>query len=110
MKKISKYNLKFEEKFTHFKKSRKNKIILVLGQVETDNSIIYGVPNNSLKKTNFSLVRQVRKDFPNDYIIYKPHPDLEQGLRSKGSEEYLIKNIADNVAYKTAIEELFEIS
>ena len=110
MKKISKYNLKFEEKFTHFKKSQKNKVILVLGQVETDNSIIYGVPDNSIEKTNFSLVCQVRKDFPNDYIIYKPHPDLENGLRSKGHEENLIKNIADSIANKVSIEELFGIS
>ena len=110
IKKISKYNLKFERNLTLYKKFHKNKTILVLGQVETDNSIVYGVPNNSIKKTNYSLVCQVRKDFPNDYIIYKPHPDLEKGLRSRGLEENFIKNIADSIAYKIAIEELFEIS
>ena len=56
----------------------------MLGQVETDNSIIYGVPNDTILKTNFALVEQVRKDYPDAYIIYKPHPDTESGLRAKG--------------------------
>ena len=59
----------------------KKEIIVVLGQVETDNSIFYGVPNDTIPKTNFALVSQARKDFPEAYIIYKPHPDLESGLR-----------------------------
>ncbi len=110
IKKISKYNLKSDRLLTQKNKLLKKEIILVLGQVETDNSIIYGVSNNSIKKTNFSLVSQVKKDYPDHYIIYKPHPDLEKGLRSKGSEEDLIKNIADDIVFEVDIEELFEIS
>lgn len=110
IKKISKYNLKSDIKFLYKKKFHEQKVILVLGQVETDNSILYGVPDNTIKKSNYSLVCKVRKDFPNDYIIYKPHPDIEKGLRSKGVEEKFIKNIADSIANKIAIEELFKIS
>ncbi len=110
IKNISKYNLKTERLLFQKKQSPKQKIIIVLGQVETDNSIVYGVPNNTIKKTNYSLVCKVREDYPNDYIIYKPHPDLENGLRAKGFEENHIKNIADLIAYKTSITELFEIS
>ena len=110
IKNISKYNLRTERVFLHKKKSPKQKITIVLGQVETDYSIVYGVPNNTIKKTNYALVCKVREDYPNDYIIYKPHPDLEHGLRSKGLEEVFIKNIADSIAYKTAIKDLFEIS
>ena len=90
LKNISKYNLNTERKFLYKNKSQQNKI-LVLGQVETDSSMIYGVPKDTIKKTNYSLVCQVRKDYPNDYIIYKPHPDLENKLRSKGQEEDLFK-------------------
>ena len=42
------------------------------------------MPNNTIPKTNFALVEQVRKDYPDSYIIYKPHPDTESGLRAKG--------------------------
>ena len=66
------------------------------------------VPKDKIKKTNYSLVCQVRKDYPNSYIIYKPHPDLENKLRSKGQEEDLIQNIADSIANKVAIQELLE--
>ena len=59
--------------------------IAVLGQVETDSSIKYGVPDDTIPKTNFSLVKQVREDYPNSFIIYKPHPDTELGLRAKGT-------------------------
>jgi len=109
IKKISKYNIKTERVFLDKTNSLKKRIILVLGQVETDNSIIYGVPNDGIQKTNYSLVCQVKKDYPNDYIIYKPHPDLENNLRSRGVEEVLIKNIADSIAHKIAINDLFEI-
>ena len=110
IKEISKYNLKYKKSLFSKNKAQNKKIILVLGQVETDNSIIYGVPKNTIKKTNYSLVCRVRADYPNYYIIYKPHPDLEQGLRSKGLEEDFIKNVADSIANKTAIKDLFEIS
>ena len=110
IKKISKYNLTYDRNLFLKNNFPNKKIVLVLGQVETDKSIIYGVPDNTIEKTNYSLVSQVRKDYPNSYIIYKPHPDLEKGLRSKGSEEHLIKNIADLIAYQTSIQDLFEIS
>ncbi len=82
-------------------------IIGVLGQVESDNSIIYGVPENTIQRTNFALVEQVRKDYPDAFIIYKPHPDTESGLRVKGKEEDSIIINADLIAHKTSLEDLF---
>lgn len=110
IKNISKYNLIIDKNVFNINNSFNKKIVLVLGQVETDNSIIYGVPGDKIEKTNYSLVRQVKKDFPNYYIIYKPHPDLEQGLRSYGSEDHLIGEIADFIANKSDIQNLFKIS
>ena len=105
--KISKYNLRLTKKINLPKDSLNKEIIGVLGQVESDNSIIYGVPNNTIQKTNFALVEQVRKDYPNSYIIYKPHPDTESGLRAKGIDDDSIKFKADLIAYKTSLEDLF---
>ena len=49
----------------------------------------------------------MRKDYPSSYIIYKPHPDLEKGLRSSGNKENLIIGIADEIANAASIHELF---
>ena len=79
-----------------------------MGQVETDNSIIYGVPENTIKKSNFELVKKVKIDNPDSFIVYKPHPDLESGLRKKGFEESKISKIADYVAHKSSLDDIFK--
>ena len=105
--KISKYNLRLTKKIKLPNNFKNKQIIGVLGQVETDKSIIYGVPDNTIPKTNFALVKQVRKDYPNAYIIYKPHPDTESGLRVEGNKEAYIYENADLIANKTSLEDLF---
>jgi capsular polysaccharide export protein len=60
------------------------KIILVPGQVESDASIKYGA---SEVQTNLGLLKAVRCSNPNDFIIYKPHPDVTAGLRKQGLDE-----------------------
>jgi capsular polysaccharide export protein len=52
--------------------------ILVPGQVEDDASILKGCEEI---KTNAALLRAVRAANPAAVIIYKPHPDVEAGLR-----------------------------
>lgn len=52
--------------------------ILVPGQVEDDASIRYGTDDIS---TNIGLLAEVRRINPAAVIIYKPHPDIEAGLR-----------------------------
>ncbi len=105
--KISKYNLKFRKEIKFSENVKNKEIIGILGQVESDNSIIYGVPDNTIAKTNFALVEQVRKDYPDSYIIYKPHPDTEAGLRAKGTADEFINLNADLIAYKTSLDDLF---
>ncbi len=56
-------------------------VILVPGQVEDDASILKGAADIH---TNAELVDAVRRDFPEAFIIYKPHPDVERGLRKGG--------------------------
>ena len=70
---ISKYNLS-----GHLPDLPKGHRILVPGQVEDDASVLLGCADI---KDNLSLLRQVRADHPDAVIIYKPHPDVEAGLR-----------------------------
>jgi capsular polysaccharide export protein len=59
-------------------------IALVIGQVETDASIRLGSVDI---QTNLQLVKAVKDQFPNAFLIYKPHPDVQAGLR-KGSQDH----------------------
>ncbi|MDJ0858691.1 MAG: capsular polysaccharide biosynthesis protein [Dinoroseobacter sp.] len=53
--------------------------ILVIGQVEDDASIIHGATGPV--KTNAALLDVARQTRPDAQLIYKPHPDVEAGLR-----------------------------
>ncbi len=106
--KVSKYNLNIKDEIKLPIESSRKEIIAILGQVETDNSIIYGVPENTIKKSNFELVKKVKIDNPDSFIVYKPHPDLESGLRKKGFEESKISKIADYVAHKSSLDDIFK--
>lgn len=52
--------------------------ILVPGQVEDDASIRFGAGRIA---TNLALLHEVRAHNPGAVIVYKPHPDVEAGLR-----------------------------
>lgn len=66
--------------------------ILVPGQVEDDASILCG---GGQVRTNLELLRTAREANPEAVIIYKPHPDVEAGLRKGGVDA---KGLADVVA------------
>ncbi len=53
-------------------------VVLVAGQVENDASIRLGLPSVD---GNAALLRRVRERNPGAVIAYKPHPDVEAGLR-----------------------------
>ncbi|EAQ01956.1 capsular polysaccharide export protein KpsC [Pseudooceanicola batsensis HTCC2597] len=52
--------------------------ILVPGQVEDDASVLRGAGDIA---TNLALLRHVREANPEAVLLYKPHPDVEAGLR-----------------------------
>jgi capsular polysaccharide export protein len=52
--------------------------VLVPGQVEDDASILLGT---SEVRTNMGLLSAARDAHPDAVLIYKPHPDVEAGLR-----------------------------
>ena len=71
---ITKYNLA-EKDIPDLPEGRK---ILVPGQVEDDASIRKGCDGIC---TNLGLLERVRVENPDAVIIFKPHPDVEAGLR-----------------------------
>ena len=71
---LSKYNLK-TDRAPSLPKGRR---ILVPGQVEDDASITFGTTEFG---DNLSLLKAVRAATPAAVVIYKPHPDVETGLR-----------------------------
>lgn len=78
-------------------------VVLVPGQVEDDASIKLGAGDIS---TNLGLLKAARAAHPEAFIIYKPHPDVEAGLRNGA-----VKNadrIADIVAANSPILPLIE--
>lgn len=86
------------------------KIILIPGQVEDDASILYGSP---IIKTNLELIKTVRQHNPNDYIIYKPHPDVLSGNRigkvAQSDIEKYVNNVIECVDIIDCIEQVDEI-
>ena len=83
--------------------SDKRKIILVPGQVETDASITFGAPNI---RGNMALLRAVREAQPDAYLIYKPHPDIVAGLRTKGDNEDQAQNWCDEIITNQGMDKL----
>jgi len=90
-KKITKYNL--EEKSWH-PRTYDKKIIVVPGQVETDKSLKYGSP---LIKRNIDLLRKVRLVNQDAYIVYKPHPDVVEGMRIGLYNDKIVYEYCDEV-------------
>lgn len=52
--------------------------ILVVGQVEDDASVLLGASDI---RTNRDLLEAARRARPDAVLLYKPHPDVEAGLR-----------------------------
>ncbi|WP_181925858.1 capsular polysaccharide biosynthesis protein [Cupriavidus taiwanensis] len=106
--KISKYNVGVSFEVSPDAKGRR--ILLVPGQVEDDESIRTGSP---IVFRNRDLLSMVRKNNPDAWIIYKPHPDVVAGNRegrvadrdllSLANEVVLYGSISDCIA---AVEEV----
>ncbi|MBQ9259771.1 MAG: capsular polysaccharide biosynthesis protein [Neisseriaceae bacterium] len=73
--KISKYNISGEKIAPNAGGKR---VLLVPGQVEDDASVQLGSPKI---RTNLDLLKTVRENNADAYIIYKPHPDVLSGNR-----------------------------
>lgn len=78
---------------------------LVVGQVESDASIRCGA---TLFSSNMELLQRVREQFPDAYLIYKPHPDVVAGLRERGGRESQAGAWCDVIVTRDALPHLLE--
>lgn len=81
-------------------------VLLVVGQVEDDLSIRLGGVSI---KTNLDLLKKVRENNPDSYIIYKPHPDVQSGLRIGKIESKLMDQYANQIELDSSILQCFEV-
>lgn len=88
---ISKYNLN-QTTDVEFPVVTAQRKVLVIGQVEGDASIRYGSPNIKL---NQDFLSKVRLNKPNEYIVYRPHPDVTQGWRKDSLNLYEARELMD---------------
>ncbi|PIE46905.1 MAG: beta-3-deoxy-D-manno-oct-2-ulosonic acid transferase [Gammaproteobacteria bacterium] len=102
--KVSKYNVGKKANVDKLnwlqtiKTTKKNKILIV-GQVEDDLSVKFC---GSHITKNAELIKRVRIDNPHAYLVYKPHPDIEAGLRI-GKVDKATLSLVDAVAYDVAM-------
>lgn len=88
---VSKYNNSQSVSIAKTYGPKKQKRVLVLGQVEDDASIKYGCEK---RLTNNDVVRLAVEENPDAQIIYKPHPDVMNGHRPYQSDPADVEEIA----------------
>jgi capsular polysaccharide export protein len=71
--------------------------VLVVGQVADDAGLLYGFADGK-PQTNLDLLRRARAERPDACLIWKPHPDVEAGLRQGGIAPADLAGLADVVA------------
>jgi len=103
--KISKYNSQTDRSVSLNPKPGQ-KIILIPGQVDDDMSVKFGAPGMS----NMSLIKKVREKRPDDYLVYKPHPDVLSGNRVGILAEEEILKYADIRVTDVSIDTMINLS
>ena len=81
-------------------------IILVTGQFQQDLSMQYGAIDIC---DNLSLLKKVREQFPQAFIIYKEHPDVYSGVRPGKLDNNTVLQLADRYVTHTSLIELFAV-
>ncbi|WP_320060588.1 capsular polysaccharide export protein, LipB/KpsS family [Rhodoferax antarcticus] len=79
------------------------RLILVLGQVESDAALAFGAPGI---RRNMNLLRAVREANAHAYVVYKPHPDVVARLRAAGEDEHLALQWCDEMVTDASIDQL----
>jgi capsular polysaccharide export protein len=106
---LSKYNL--GKPLPDLDLPRDRKRILVPGQVADDASILTGADRVA---TNHALLAEARAANPDGFIVYKPHPDVEAGLRNGGDSDAamadLVLNDVDPAALLEEVDEVWTMT
>lgn len=106
MNRLSKYNVgRLDVPIPDWaERAKGRRVILVPGQVDDDASVRRGGGD---VQSNRQLLKLVRAENPDAFVVYKPHPDVESGNRiGKVPTEELVL-WADAVARNVALESLW---
>ncbi len=90
---VTKYNLGGKDVALSGWKKPGRRMLLVVGQVPGDASLRYG--SNGGPADDQQLMAAVRAAHPDDFIIYKPHPDVVSGNRPGRAECSAASMLAD---------------
>lgn len=82
------------------------RVVLVPGQVESDASLAYGALG---ERSNMGLLRSVRAENADAYVVYKPHPDVAARLRKEGANEQAALNWCDEVVGDVSMGDLLPL-
>jgi capsular polysaccharide export protein len=82
------------------------KLIFVPGQVEDDRAVLSGGAGLT---SNLELLRRVRAEAPDAYIMYKPHPDIEAGHRTGAIADETCLSIADEIVRDEPVTALLDL-
>ncbi|MFN4011491.1 MAG: capsular biosynthesis protein [Pannonibacter sp.] len=106
---ITKYNFGERRRYD-FPKDRQ--VVLVPGQVADDAAVRRSTSATidcaNTPNVNLDLLRLARLRNPDAYLVFKPHPDVETGLRKGKIDEADLAGLADFVARDADIVDLIE--
>jgi capsular polysaccharide export protein len=102
---LSKYNGVGAPKVMLVPKRTGRRRVLVIGQVEDDASIRFGC---SSPLTNNDVVRVAATENPGCEIVYKPHPDVLNGVRKRISNPNDVRHLCEIVTYPAPLPELLD--
>lgn len=78
-------------------------IILVPGQLESDASLTLAAPGI---RSDLELLKAVRENHPNAYILYAPHLDKPARLRDAGAGQRILPDYCDEIVTDAAMADL----
>jgi capsular polysaccharide export protein len=102
---ISKYNILLETKVILEGYQEGQRVLLVVGQVGDDASVIDGGEGMS----NLKLLQMVRERAKESYIIYKPHPDVVAGNRQGALSYKQMHAYANSVLAHTSVDSILQV-
>ncbi|WP_068409932.1 hypothetical protein [Labrenzia sp. OB1] len=106
---VSKYNFGKSRKFS-FPAGKTT--VLVPGQVADDAAIRKSMSGTidcaNTPNVNLDLLKLVRARYPDAYLVFKPHPDVETGLRKGKVDRQTALKYADEIAEDANIIDLIE--
>lgn len=107
---LTKYNLREKvapPEWVNQLKSRAQgrKIILVVGQVDGDQSVKRG---GGIIQSCRALLETVRKNHPGAYVVYKPHPDVASGNREGDIPQDMMRRLVDCTAENISLSFLWD--